>query len=226
MLQTIEQLITTYGDVFWLKEGFTTLVSLCVFLLLWWRVRYEYSVTVPLYLGTVIGIFCIFFADLGYLSDNDVLKLLAPTSLFLLTYKRKRDGDLMLLLFLVPYLVTSFEVWRSLPLGVLAIMSHSIILSCVVMVKQNNYLSILISSAIGILINLIGVSYPPGTNDIFMNPALITLSVRGIELQAKNPRYTNYLRLYWLTLLCFAFSGSWVFVCLKEIFTFLERFAE
>lgn len=226
MLHTIEQLINTYGDIFWLKELFTTLISLMVFLLLWWRVRHEYSTTAPLYLGTFIGVTCIFLGDMGYLSDNDILKLLAPTSLFLLMYKRKRDGDLMLLLFLVPYLVTSFEFYRGLPYGVIAIMSHSIILSFIALVKQNKYLSIFISAVIGVLINLVGVCYSPGTNDIFMNPALITLSVRGVELQTKNPRYTNYLRLYWLTLICFAFSGSWVFICLKQVFTFLERYAE
>ncbi|MDO8142226.1 MAG: hypothetical protein Q6358_12060 [Candidatus Brocadiales bacterium] len=215
ILDSLESLIYVYEEIFWLKECFAILKSLIVFLLVWWIMRLRYRMELILYLGTIVGVACIFFGDIGYWSDNDVLKLIAPASLFLLTYNKKPNNDAILFIFLVPYFLTSYEFYRSSHYVVMSLVSHALIISGIVIIKQNTYLSLFISAVIGIIINYIGANYPPGTNDILVNPALITLAVKGIEQYTKNNKYTDFLKSFWATLLCFAYFGSWAFHYIK-----------
>jgi hypothetical protein len=171
--------------------------------------------TLLLYLGTFIGVACIFFGDIGYWSDNDVLKLIAPASLFFLTYNKKQNNDAILFIFLVPYFLTSYEFYRSSHYVIMSIVSHALVISSIVIVKQNIYLSLFISAVIGIIINYIGATSPPGTNDILLNPAFITLAAKGLEFYTKDNRYTDFLKSFWATLLCFAYFGSWAFHYIK-----------
>jgi len=100
----------------------------------------------------------------------------------------------------------------------MSIVSHALVISSIVIVKQNMYLSLFISAVIGILINFIGANYPPGTNDILLNPALITLAAKGLEHYTKDNRYTDFLKSFWATLMCFAYFGSWAFHYIKPVF--------
>lgn len=102
VIDGIENLIYIYEEVFWLKECLTALQSLVAFLLVWWIVRFDYGLAFLLYLSTFIGVACIFFGDIGYWSDNDVLKLIAPASLFLLLYNKNQNKDALLLIILIP----------------------------------------------------------------------------------------------------------------------------
>ena len=215
IIDFIEDLIYIYEEVFWLKECFMTLKSLFVFLLVWLIMKFEYRITLLLYLASFIGVACIFFGDIGYLSDNDVLKLIAPTTLFLVAFNKSKDNEFILFIFLIPYFLTSYEFYRSLPLVIESTVSHTLIILSIFIVKENLYLSLFISAVIGILINLVGYNSPPGTNDILMNPALITLVTKGLEYYTKNKRYTEFLKSFWITLLCFAYFGSWIFHYIK-----------
>ena len=218
ILDSLESLIYIYEEVFWLKECFAILKSLIVFVLVWWIMRLQYRMTLLLYLGTFIGVACIFLGDIGYWSDNDVLKLIAPASLFLLAYNKKQNNDALLFIFLIPYFITSYEFYRSSYYVMMSIVSHALVISSIVIVKQNMYLSLFISAVIGILINFIGANYPPGTNDILLNPALITLAAKGLEHYTKDNRYTDFLKSFWATLMCFAYFGSWAFHYIKPVF--------
>lgn len=215
ILDSLESLIYIYEEVFWLKECFAILKSLIVFVLVWWIVRLQYRMTLLLYLGTFIGVACIFFGDIGYWSNNDVLKLIAPASLFLLTYNKKQNNDALLFIFLIPYLITSYEFYRSSYYVIMSIVSHALVISSIIVVKQNIYLSLFISAVIGITINSIDVNSPPGTNDILLNPALITMAAKGLEFYTKDNRYTDFLKSFWATLMCFAYFGSWAFHFIK-----------
>lgn len=146
-----------------------------------------------------------FLGDIGYFSDNDVLKLIAPISFYLLVYNKDQKNGTLLFLFLIPYFVTSYEFYLHFLALIESIVSHAFIVFCIILVKENKYFSLLVSTAIGILINYIGDHSPPGTNDILMNPALLTLIVKGLELYTKNTKYTSFLKSFWATLLCFAF---------------------
>ncbi|WKZ19113.1 MAG: hypothetical protein QY310_00805 [Candidatus Jettenia sp. CY-1] len=217
ILDSIEGLIYIYEEIFWLKECLTVFKSIIVFALVKWMHKFSYGAEFFLYLGTLIGVTCIFFGDIGYLSDNDVLKLIAPTCLYLLIYNKNENIDTILFAFLIPYSITSFEFYRSFYIAIESIGSHLLIIFCIMIVKENIYLSLFISIVIGLLINLIGYNSPPGTNDLLLNPALITLSVKGLEFYTKNTRYTEFLKSFWATLLCFAYFGSWIFHCIKPI---------
>ena len=218
ILDSLESLIYIYEEVFWLKECFAILKSLIVFVLVWWIVRLQYRMTLLLYLGTFIGVACIFFGDIGYWSNNDVLKLIAPASLFLLTYNKKQNNDALLFIFLIPYLITSYEFYRSSYYVIMSIVSHALVISSIIVVKQNIYLSLFISAVIGITINSIDANSPPGTNDILLNPALITMAAKGLEFYTKDNRYTDFLKSFWATLFCFAYFGSWAFHYIKPVF--------
>ncbi|MCC7210340.1 MAG: hypothetical protein E3K40_05980 [Candidatus Brocadia sp.] len=215
--QFIESLLYINEEVFWLKECLIAFKSLLIFLFFWWVISWNSRQVVLACLSTVIGITCIFLGDIGYLSDNDVLKLIAPISFYLLVRRKEQQEDLLLLLFLIPYFVTSYEFYRHFIALMESIGSHTLTIFCITLVKENKYLSLVVSTVIGILINYIGIQTPPGTNDIIMNPALITLIVKGLEFYTKNNNYTTFLKSFWATLLFFAFCGSWIFHFIKPI---------
>ncbi len=207
----VKHLMEMCDEVFWLKESVTTLISFIILLIVWGLARLGFGAGALLVVGTFIGFACIFLDGVDFWSSNDILKLIAPTAVFLLSNKKKQDSDILLYIFLVPYLLTSYEFYRSIPHGAMSVMSHAMILFSIAFVKKNMPLSFLTSATVGILINLLGVNASPGTNDIFVNPALITLAVRGFEFRTRNPRYTEFLKSFWLTLVFFAYFGSWVF---------------
>lgn len=218
ILDTIEGMLYIHGEVFWLKECLTVFKSALIFLFFLWVIRWESRRAVLLFLSTVIGVACIFLGDIGYFSDNDILKLIAPISFFLLVSSKDQENKALLFMFLVPYLVTSYEFYRSSFAVIESIVSHSLVIFCITLVKENRYLSLVVSTIIGVLINYTGYHTPPGTNDILMNPALITLIVKWLEYYTKNKKYTSFLKSFWATLLCFAFFGSWIFHHIKPIF--------
>lgn len=218
ILNFIKNLAYIYEEIFWLKECLTVIESLFVFFLVRLAVKSGYRKELLLYIGMFIGVACIFLGDLGYFSDNDVLKFIAPTSLFLVAYYNKQDKDSVLFMFLIPYFITSFEFYRSFFAALESIATHTLIIFSVIFAKENRYLSLLISVIIGIFINYIGSLSPPGTNDILVNPALITLASKGFESYTKNNKYTDFLKTFWTTLLCFAFFGSWIFHYTKPMF--------
>ena len=112
ILQLIESLLYIHGEVFWLKECLTAFKSLLIFLFFWWIISWNSRQVVLLCLSTIIGVACIFLGDIGYLSDNDVLKLIAPITFFLLVYNKDQKNGTLLLIFLIPYFVTSYEFYR------------------------------------------------------------------------------------------------------------------
>src|SRR5574341_2625800 len=144
-IDAIEWLVYIYEEVFWLKECFTTLKYLAVFFIVWLIMKVDYREELLLYLATFIGVACIFFGDIGYLSDNNVLKLIAPTSLFLLTYNKDRNNYFILFVFLIPYFITSYEFYRNFYTVLQSIISHTLIIFIIIMAKENLYLSLLIS---------------------------------------------------------------------------------
>lgn len=217
ILDTIESMLYIHGEVFWLKECLTAFKSALIFLFFWWVISWKSRQVVLLFLSTFIGVACIFLGDIGYLSDNDVLKLIAPISFFLLVHDKDQENNALLFIFLIPYFVTSYEFYRHFFAVIESIVSHSLVIVCITLVKGNRYLSLVVSTAIGVLINYIGYHSPPGTNDILMSPALITLIVKGLEFYTKNRKYTAFLKSFWATLLCFAFFGSWIFHHIKPL---------
>ncbi|MCF6157868.1 MAG: hypothetical protein E3K32_04700 [wastewater metagenome] len=211
ILEGIKDLAYIYKEIFWLKECLTTIKSFLVFLFARWMLRFSYKKQIFFYLGGVIAVLCVFFGDMEYLSDNDILKLIAPTSLLLLLYNKNQENDTILIFFHIPYLIISYEFYRGLHEFIASLFSHAFIISCVIFAKENIYLSLFISVVVGILFNLIGENTEPGTNELFLNPALITLAVKGLEHYTKNRKYTDFLKSFWITLLCFAYLGSWIF---------------
>ena len=200
-------------EVFWIKECFTAGVSLLVFLFVWRIVILGYGGEILLFVSAFIGAACIMMGDMEYWSSNDILKLSAPIVLFLLAHRKKQESDVLLFIFLVPYFLTSyaFHVYKGIHYGGLSLLSHPLLIFSIILVKDSRVLTIFFSIVVGVLINLIGMNTEPGINNIIINPALITLIVRAIELKKKNPRYTGFLKILWITLICFAFFGSWVF---------------
>jgi len=186
------------------------LKSVIVFVFIWWVIRLKYRAVLILFLSTIIGVACIFLGDMGYWSDNDILKLIAPVSLFLLMYDKEQGNGDLLYIFLIPYLLTSFEFFSDPFLLLISLASHAIIIFSIIIVKQNIYFSIVISTIVGVLINLIGDNFPPGTNETLMNPALITMAAKGIKRYTGNNEYTCFLKYFWLTFVGFAFFGNWV----------------
>ncbi len=213
---TLQDLLYINEEVFWLKECLIAFKALLIFLFVWWAMSWNSRNIILLCLSTLIGVSCIFLGDTGYLSDNDVLKLIAPVSFFLLIHsKDQKNNTIQLLLFLIPYFITSYEFYRHFLAIIESVVSHSLVILCIALVKENRYLSLVVSVTIGVLINYIGYHSSPGTNDILMNPALITLVVKGLEFFTKNSKYTDFLKSFWATLLCFAFIGSWIFHYVK-----------
>ena len=83
-------------------------------------------------------------------------------------HKRKKESDVMLFVFLVPYFLTSyvFHIYKNFYYGAFSLLTIPCIVFCITLAKQNRTLSILISIAVGVLINLLGINCEPGVNDI------------------------------------------------------------
>lgn len=218
MPDILKELAYFYKEVFWFKESFTILQSLVVFILVLWFVSLKHRVTLLLFLSASIGGACNFFGDLGYWNDNDTLKHIAPASLYLIIKNKDLEFNVVLFAFLSPFFILSCEFYTSIVFAIACILSHLIIISFIFIAKKNVYLSLFISIMIGILYSYIGDIAAPGTNDILVNPVLITLSVKGIGFYTKNNECNLFLKYFWTVLLCFAFLGNWIFSFISDYY--------
>ena len=218
IIDVFKYLAHVYKEVFWLKELLTTLQSLVVFILVRWFVSLKHRVVLLLFLSAFIGCACSFFGDLGYWNDNDVLKHIAPASLYLVRNNKDFKHNIPLFVFLAPFFIISYEFYRSIFIAILSILSHLLIISFIVVAKNNIYLTLLISIIVGLLYNYIGDIGSPSTNDIFINPVLTTLSIKYIGFYTEDNRYTIFLKYFWIVLLCFAYFGSWIFQYLSDYY--------
>lgn len=223
VLYSIEKLIYIYEEVFWTEEFITILQSFAVFAFTTRILKFASRKALLLYLSAVIGTACMLFGDIGFWSDNDVLKFIAPTSFFLLYSQKNQHFTGLLLFFLVPYLITSLEFYRNISTITQFFVSHTLIVLSIVICKENKYLAYFVSFVIGLLINHIGSNSPPGYNDIIVNPVLITLCIKGLEFYTKNNKYNEFLKSFWITLLCFAYLGSWIFYYTKPLIPFYNH---
>ncbi|WP_347273811.1 hypothetical protein [Candidatus Kuenenia sp.] len=206
-----ENLIYIYEHIFWLKECLTLLQSSLVFLLVLWILRRKQKIEFLLYLSACVGIACVYFGDNEYWSDNDILKFIAPAALYFFYNTKGKERNAILFAFLTPYSIISYEFYRGLEFAIASMISHSLIIFSIIVAKNTYYLSLFISVVVGLLFNYIGVTAPPSTSELFVNPALITLATIWLEIYKKNPLYTNFLKIFWITLICFAYFGSWFF---------------
>ncbi|MCF6148609.1 MAG: hypothetical protein E3K37_08115 [Candidatus Kuenenia sp.] len=206
-----ERLIYVYEHIFWLKECLTVLQSAIIFLLVLWILRRKQKIEFLLYLSACIGIACVYFGDNEYWSDNDILKFIAPSSLYICYKTEGKERNITLFAFLTPYFITSYEFYRSLELAIESLLSHSLIIFSIIIAKNTYSLSLFISIVAGMLFNYIGITAPPSTSELFINPALITLATIWLGIYKKNPLYVNFLKIFWYTLICFAYFGSWLF---------------
>ncbi len=206
-----ENLIYIYEHIFWLKECLTLLQSGLVFLLVLWILRRKQKIEFLLYLSACMGIVCVYFGDNEYWSDNDILKFIAPASLYFFYNAKGKERNVLLFAFLTPYSIISYEFYRGLEFAIASLTSHFLVIFSIIIAKNTYCLSLFISVVVGLLFNYIGVTAPPSTSELFINPALITLATIWLEIYRKNPLYTNFLKIFWITLICFAYFGSWLF---------------
>lgn len=216
ILDVIENLIHIYEEVFWLKELIITLQSLIVFVLVWWFVKLSIGRLLLIILSILLGIACTFFGDLGYWNDNDNLKHIAPATLYLLKRNENEDKKELLLAFLLPFFIISYEFYRSFFFVILSILIHLLIIGFIAGSKNNKYISVFISFAICVFYNYIGDIAEPGTNDLLANPVLITLAVFYIGFYKSDDKFMLFLKQFWIILLSFAYSGNWIFIFLKD----------
>lgn len=218
ILDVLKTLGYIFENIFWLKECFTAGTSLLVFLLARWISKLDYSKTLFLYLGSIIGVTIQIFNNIGYLSSDDKLKYIAPTTLFLLAFNKKRGNDTLLYMFLVPYFIVSYQFYRGFYEIILSIIVHFLILFFIVFAKENIYFSLFVGVIVGALYNLIGYTSQPSTDDFMANPAFITLVIKRFEFYTKDSKYEEFLKSYWIVLVCFAYFGSWIFLLIEPLF--------
>lgn len=211
MIDILKDLAYFYKEVFWVKELFTILQSIVVFTLVLWFVSLKHRVILLLFLSAFIVCACNYFGDLGYWNDNDVLKHIAPASLYLILRDKDSEFNVLLFAFLSPFFILSCDFYTSIVFAAAFFLSHLVIILFISIARNNMYLSIFISIIIGVLYSYIGNIAAPGVNDILVNPALITLSLKGIDSYTKNNKYNLFLKYFWTVLLCFAYFGSWFF---------------
>jgi len=218
MIDVLKDFAYLYKEVFWFKELLTILQSLVVFILVRWFISLKYRVTLILFLSAFIGCACNFLGDMGYWNDNDTLKHIAPATLYLIIKDKDSEFNVALFAFLSPFFFLSCEFYGSIFFAIACILSHLIIYFFILIAKNNVYLSLFISVLIGILYSYIGDVAAPGTNDILVNPALITLSAKGIEHYTKKNKFDFFLRYFWIVLCSFAYFGSWAFYPISDYY--------
>ncbi len=211
MLDVLKDFAYLYREVFWFKELFTILQSLVVFILVRWFISLKYRVTLLLFLSAFIGCACNILGDMGYWNDNDTLKHIAPATLYLIIKDKDSEFNVALFAFLSPFFFLSCEFYGGIVFVLSCIFSHLIIYFFITIARNSVYLSLFIGFVIGTLYSYIGNIAAPGINDILVNPALITLSAKGIDYYTKKNKYNFFLRYFWIVLCCFAYFGSWAF---------------
>jgi hypothetical protein len=218
MLDILKDLVYFYKEVFWFKELFTILQSLVVFILVRWLISLKHRVILLLFLSAFIGCACNIIGDLGYWNDNDTLKHIAPATLYLIIKDRDSGFNVALFAFLSPFFFLSCEFYGSIFFAIACILSHLIIYFFIFIAKNNMYIALSISIIIGILYSYIGDIAAPGTNDILVNPVLITLSAKVIDHYTKKNNFNFFLRYFWIVLCFFAYFGSWAFYPLSDYY--------
>ncbi|KHE92446.1 MAG: hypothetical protein K8F52_01905 [Candidatus Scalindua rubra] len=207
---------------FWFKETLLILQSFIVFALVWWFATLKHGNKLLLFLSAIIGCASSILGDLGYWNDNDVLKHIAPASLYLIGIndKERRNG-ILLFAFLFPFFVITYEPYRSILIALFSILSHFLIYAFIILARKSICLSLFFSILIGLLYIYIGNIASPGTNDILVNPVLITLYTRCFDYYTENDKYTLFLKYFWIVLLCFAYFGNWIFYFLSDYYYLL-----
>ncbi len=219
-MDVINNLSYIYGEVFWLKEALLVLQSFVVFALVWWFATLKQANKLLAFLSALIGIACSILGDMGYWNDNDTLKHIAPAALYLIVRNDKEQrNDIMLFAFLCPFFLISYEFYRSIFIAAFSILSHLLIFLFIYSSRRNIYLTLLISTIIGLLYNYVGDIAEPGTNDILVNPVLVTLYIKGIDYYMEKDEYTTFLKYFWIVLLCYAYFGSWVFCYIGDYYS-------
>ncbi len=225
VIDVINNLVYISQECFWLKETLVILQSFIIFALAWWLATLKDKYILLLLLSAFIGSTCSIISDLGFCNDNDVLKHIAPASLYLIgTNDKGRRDDILLFAFLLPFCLISYE-----PNGILiaasSILSHCLIYSFIVIAGQSIGKSVFISIIIGLLYNYIDKSAPPGTNDMLANPVLITLYTKGIDYYRGSDKHTLFLKYFWVVLLCFAYFGNWIFYFVSDYYDYFDIFS-
>lgn len=220
-MDIIKNLAYISQEHFWLKEALLTLQACVIFTLVWWIATLKHEYRLLILLSAFLGGVCNIIGDLEYWNDNDVLKHVAPASLYLIIKDDKeRRSHIMLFAFLCPFFIISYAPESIFTAGS-SVIFHFLIYLFIVIVRKSICLSTFISVLIGLLYYYIGSNASPGTNDNLVNPVLITLYTKGIDYYVKKDKNTLFLKCFWIVLLCFAFIGNWIFHYLSDYYDVL-----
>lgn len=215
IITSFEQLLHIYEHIFWLKELLTLLKSTLFFLLVVWCLRRKEKIKILFFLSACIGIACVYFGDNEYWSDNDILKFIAPSSLYICFKTQEYERNSALFAFLGPYAIVSYEFYRGFEFIIMSLIIYTLIVLGIIIVKNNFSLSLSISAIVALCFNYVGIVAPPSTSELLFNPAITGLATMGVGWYYKSPLYATFLKTYWFTLVCFAYFGSWMFHLLK-----------
>ena len=220
IITSFERLLYIYEHIFWLKELLTLLKSTLFFLLVVWSLRRKRKIETLCILSACLGMACVYFGDNEYWSENDILKFIAPSSLYICFKTKEYERNSVLFAFLGPYALVSYEFYRGLEFTLISWVIYALVVTGIIIVKRNFSLSLSISAIIGLCFNYIGTVAPPSTSELFFNPAITSLATVGVGWFYKNPLYAHFLKIFWFTLVCFAYFGSWMFHLLKLFISF------
>ncbi len=215
IIASFERLLYIYEHIFWLKELITLLKSTLFFLLVAWSLNKKRKTELLFILSACIGMACVYFGDNEYWSDNDILKFIAPSSLYICFKTKEYERNSALFAFLGPYALVSYEFYRGFEYIIISLIIYALIVIGIILVKSNFSLSLSISIIVGLCFNYIGIVAPPSTSELLFNPAITALATIGVGWYYKNPLYVVFLKTFWFTLVCFAYFGSWMFHLLK-----------
>ena len=215
IITSFERLLYIYEHIFWLKELLTLLQSTFFFLLVVWSLRSKQKIEILFFLSACIGGACVYFGDNEYWSDNDILKFIAPSSLYICFRTQENERYSALSAFLGPYALVSYEFYRGMEFTLISIVIYALVVTGIIIVKSSFSLSLSVSVIIGLCFNYIGIVAPPSTSELLLNPAITALATIGVGRYYNNPLYVYFLKIFWLTLVCFAYFGSWMFHLLK-----------
>lgn len=215
IITSFERLLHIYEHIFWLKELLTLLKSTLFFLLVVWCLRQNKKIEILFFLSACIGIACVYFGDNEYWSDNDILKFIAPSSLYICFKTEAHERNRALFAFLGPYAIVSYEFYRGVEFTLISLVLYTLVVTGIIIVKRSRSLSLSVSAIVACCFNYIGIVAPPSTSELFFNPAITALATMGVGWYFKNPLYAHFQKIFWFTLVCFAYFGSWLFHLLK-----------
>ncbi len=215
IITNFERLLHIYEHIFWLKELITLSKSTLFFLLVVWSLRRKRKIETLFILSACLGMACVYFGDNEYWSDNDILKFVAPSSLYICFKTKEHERNSALFAFLGPVALVTYEFYRGLDFTLISLVIYTLVITGIIIVKRNFAFSLSISAIIALCFNYVGLIAPPSTSELFFNPSIISLATTGVGWFYRNPLYAHFLKIYWFTLVCFAYFGSWMFHLLK-----------